>query len=102
MRPSLEEQEATISFGRLDKTAKVYASDTRYINKLDKLTESSPDWKCTGQETSEGDVVGKFYECPVKFISFRGKQKESRPMTEEQKAKAAEIFRQWRESQRQK
>lgn len=41
---SSEEQEVHISFGRNDKVAKVYASDTRYIYKLDKLVENNPDF----------------------------------------------------------
>ena len=87
---SSDEQEVHISFGRNDKAAKVYASDTRYINKLDKLVENNPDfWKCTRIEIIKGEVIGKSYECPISLISLRSK-KVSRVLTEEQK----EEFRQ--------
>lgn len=87
---SSDEQEVHIGFGRNDKVAKVYASDTRYIYKLDKLVENNPDfWKCTGTETVKGEVIGKSYECPISLISLRSK-KVSRVITEEQK----EEFRQ--------
>jgi len=90
MSLSSDEQEVHISFGRNDKVAKVYASDTRYINKLDKLVENNPDfWKCTGTETIKGEVIGKSYECPTSLISLRSK-KTVRVLTEEQK----EEFRQ--------
>ena len=87
---SSDEQEVHINFGRNDNVAKVYASDTRYINKLDKLVENNPDfWKCTGTETVKGEVIGKSYECPISLISLRSK-KTVRVLTEEQK----EEFRQ--------
>lgn len=87
---SSDEQEVHTSFGRNDNVAKVYASDTRYINKLDKLVENNPDfWKCTGTETVKGEVIGKSYECPISLISLRSK-KTVRVLTEEQK----EEFRQ--------
>ena len=82
---SSDEQEVHISFGRNDKVAKVYASDTRYIYKLDKLVKNNPDfWKCTGTETVRGEVIGKLYECPASLISFRSK-KTVKVLTEEQK-----------------
>ena len=82
---SSDEQEVHVSFGRNDNVAKVYASDTRYINKLDKLVENNPKfWKCTGTETVRGEVIGKSYECPISLISFRSK-KTVKILTEEQK-----------------
>lgn len=82
---SSDEQEVHISFGRNDNVAKVYASDTRYINKLDKLVENNPDfWKCTRIEIVKGEVIGKLYECPISLISFRSK-KTVKILTEEQK-----------------
>lgn len=101
MKPILEERETVINFGRLDKTASVYTSDERLMTKLDKFVKQDTGWKFLKQETCQGDTVSKTYECPVELISFRSK-KVARELTEEQKAKAAERFRQYRESQNQK
>lgn len=67
---------------------KVETTDPRYIHKLDKLCKENPDtWKATGDETINGEVVGRFYSCPVNCISFRSRKRE---MTEEQKEVARE------------
>lgn len=87
MKPILEERETVINFGRLDKTASVYTSDERLMTKLDKFVKQDTGWKLKGQETCEGDVVSKTYECPVEFISFRSKKV---AYTEEQKKERSE------------
>ena len=85
MKPTYEEQETIINISRTENTATIYTSDSRYMTKLDKLVENNPDeWKCTGQEKQEGDVVAKYYECQAKYISFRSRTVK-RELTEEQK-----------------
>ena len=93
MKPILEERETVINFGRLDKTASVYTSDERLMTKLDRFVKQDTGWKLKGQETCQGDLVSKTYECPVEFISFRSK-KVTRELTEEQRERMAEQARQ--------
>ena len=67
---------------------KVETTDPRYIHKLDKLCRENPDtWQAGGDQTINGEVIGKFYSCPVNCISFRSRKRE---MTEEQKEVARE------------
>ena len=92
MRPSSEEQETIIRIGRLSDRAEICTSDLRYMTKLDRLVENSPEWEFVRQETCEGDVVEKFYRCPVKFISFRSKAVK-RELTDEQRQELADRLR---------
>lgn len=89
MRPSTEEQETVINFGRNDSKATVYTSDARIMTKLDRFVSESEVWELEGQETCEGDIVAKKYSCPVNFISFRSKKRvvQGRPLSQEQIAK---------------
>lgn len=89
MRTPIEEQETIIRIDRVSDTAEIYTSDTRYMNKFDKLVESSPEWEFEQQTYCEGDVVGKFYKCPVNFISFRTKTVK-KDLTDEQRAALAD------------
>jgi hypothetical protein len=88
---SSEEQEVHVSFGRLDDRASIYVSDTRYINKLDKLVEKSPEWKREHVEIikATGELVGVTYSCPINLISFRSATKVVN-MTDEEKILRAE------------
>lgn len=72
----IEEQETHINWNRGDAVAKIYVSDMTMINKLDKLVAlEDSEWKMTGEnKMKNGDLLGRFYECPVKFISFRSKR----------------------------
>lgn len=75
MSLTLEEQEVHVSFGRLDNKAVIYTSDTRYMNKFNKLV-ASPDSEWKLEETAKlknGEVVGCTYSCPITLISFRSK-----------------------------
>ena len=100
MKPTYDEQETIIRIERTSKTVKICTTDSRYMTKFDKLVKNNPDeWKFTDQETCQGDVVEKFYECPVNLISFRGKTGTGRELTEEQKKASAERLRRYRESQ---
>jgi hypothetical protein len=100
MKPTREEMETIIRIGRMNDKAVISTTDSVHMTKLDKLVKINPDeWKFTGQETCQGDVVEKFYECPVNLISFRTKTATGREMTEEQKKASAERLRRYRESQ---
>ena len=93
MKPTYDEQETIIRIERTSKTVKICTTDSRYMTKFDKLVKSNPDeWKFIDQETCQGDVVEKFYECPVNLISFRAKTGKGRELTEEQKQKMREGF----------
>lgn len=89
MRPSLDERETIVNYGRLDDRAVVYTSDERVMTKLDRFVSESEVWEFEGQETCEGDIVAKKYSCPVNFISFRSKKRvvQGRPLSQEQIAK---------------
>lgn len=93
MKPTYDEQETIIRIERTSKTVKICTTDSRYMTKFDKLVKNNPDeWKFTDQEICQGDVVEKFYECPVNLISFRSKTGTGRELTEEQKQKMREGF----------
>ena len=97
MKPTLEERETIINFGRLDKVASVYTSDDTVMTKLDKFVKQNTGWKFKSQETCQGDIVSKTYECPVEFISFRSKKV---TYTEEQKKAMAERLIKARQNQK--
>ena len=83
----VSEQEVSIVFTRDEDFATIYASDTTYITKLDKLCKTSPEYYSLIKDTGRG----KMYKCEDKtLISFRQKKKE---MSEENKAKASERFK---------
>ena len=95
MKPSLAEQETIIRIDRLSDTAEIYTSDSRYMTKFDKLVKNSPEWEFVRQDICEGDVCGKSYRCPVKFVSFRSKNTKL-DLTDEQRAARAELLRRYR------
>mgnify|MGYP000974231578 CR=1 FL=1 len=72
------EQECVITIDRDTRRATIYASDTRYINKLDKLYERVREHRnCDG-------ITAVEYEVPEKLISFRSGIVK-RTLTDEQK-----------------
>lgn len=77
------EQETHISWMRDEPFAKIYASDSTQITRLDKLCKESPDMYQLIEDTG----YGKRYICKDKsLISLR---KTKRQMTESQKEQAA-------------
>lgn len=72
----IEEQETHINWSRGDVVARIYASDMTMINKLDRLAAmEDSEWKMVGEnKMKNGDLLGRFYECPVQLISFRTKR----------------------------
>lgn len=76
------EQETNINFMRDEDIAVVYTSDSTTMTKLDKLiTLPDTEWKLKEihrlQDT--GEIVGKTYTCPKKFISFRSVRRQGKP-----------------------
>ena len=91
---SIAEQEVNISWMRDEDFAKIYASDSTTITKLDKLCKTSPDMYKLVSETP----VGKSYICMDKgMISFREKKRE---LSEEQKEAAGERMRLYQASRK--
>lgn len=83
------EQEICINAMRDEKFATIYASDSTYITKLDKLCKESPDMYSLIQNTGRGK---KYLLKDKTLISFRAKKRE---LTDEQKKKAAECMRKY-------
>lgn len=89
----IDEQETIIILGRDSQIALISTTDTRHMNKFDKLVKNNPaEWRLHGDYTSNGDVVEKEYECPINLISFR---KATKTISDEQKEAAAERMRRY-------
>ena len=89
-----DDQETTITFRRMEKSAVIWTSDSTIMNKLDKLAEKSNHYKATGVGRIGGRIVDKTYELDDKsLLSFRA-DKIKRDLTEEQRAIMAERFKQ--------
>ena len=90
------EQETVINFNAAEETCSIYSADPAFMRKLDKLCVSNPGhFKQTRDSKVKGKVVGKFYECPKRFISLRTKDVK-REMTEDAKKAFAERMRKTR------
>lgn len=89
MNVPLNEQETVIQISRTEKAATIYTSDSTMMTKLDHRCKDAPEYyKLDRVETSEGDIVGKFYTVTDrKMVSLRGKK---RIISDEQKEKFAE------------
>lgn len=86
------EQEICVNAMRDEKSATIYASDSTYITKLDKLCKESPDMYSLIEDTGRG----KRYSLKDKtLISFRARKRE---LTDEQKKQAAERMRKYQAS----
>lgn len=90
----IEEQETHISWSRGDARAKIYVSDVTTMTKLDKLvTATDSEWTLDKEyREKDGRVQGKFYSCPVEFISFRSKRT-TQNLTDEQREALSERMR---------
>ena len=60
-----EEQETVIQIDRLTKTATIYTTDSRYINKMDKIYERHKVIR------NHGRIAAIEYKVPEKLISYR-------------------------------
>lgn len=92
---SIEEQETHVNWSRGDERAKVYASDSTTITKLDKLVnQEGTEWRLEEvAKLTNGTVVGKTYSCPVSCISFRLKKNKRLELSEEEKIRRAELLK---------
>lgn len=88
---SYVEQETVITIDRETRRACIYTSDTRFINKLDKLYERKK-----VHRNADG-ITAVEYEVPEKYISFRSKITKPN-YTEEQRAALSERMKKMRES----
>ena len=75
---SSEEQETVISWDRVDRTARIYTTDRRYIGKLDKLYD-----RVRVYRNADG-ITAVEYEVPEKLISFR-RETSKKEYTDEEK-----------------
>ncbi len=85
----ISEQETVITIDRETREARIYASDTRTINKLDKLYE-----RRRVHRNADG-ITAVEYEVPEKYISFR-KGVVRQELSEEQRAARSERMKKWR------
>ena len=81
-----EEQETHITKGALDNEWIIYTTEPGMMAKLDKLCETSPEWKHQGTQRIQGSIVSRTYSCTPGMISFRSKVKAAN-FSEEEKAK---------------
>lgn len=88
---SLAEQETTINIDRETRTACIYTSDTRVINKLDKLYER----KCV-HRNADG-ITAVEYQVPEKLVSFR-KGIVTQQLTAEQRQKVKQRLQRGKEA----
>ena len=84
------EQETVICIDRETRAARIYTSDTRFINKLDKLYERKR------VHSNEDGIRAVEYEVPEKYISFR-KGIVRQQLTDEQKRIRSERMKKLRE-----
>ena len=98
---SVEEQELHISMMRGDERFTVYASNTLYINKLDKFAAKNSDWKVEEIAKVDGEVVAKTYSAPIKYLLLREKIPPKRELTEEEKEVLRERMQKMQEARKQ-
>lgn len=83
------EQETVICIDRETRAARIYTSDTRFINKLDKLYERKM------VHRNEDGITAVEYEVAEKLISFRS-GKTTRVYTDEERAALSERMKKMR------
>lgn len=90
MSVSRYEQETTITLNEEEGTASIFSASPVWMRKLDKLCAEHPG-ECAATEESvlHGEVVGRFYTVPKKYIKI-SPPKKMPERTEEQKAAARE------------
>ena len=92
-----DEQEVAVSFYRKGDRAKISVSDNTFMTKISRAVKRSPDdfviWEA-GRDR-DNNVMGYNIECPKSFIHIVPKRENSRVITEEQKAQAAERLKKY-------
>ena len=90
----VSEQETHILIMRDEPFARIYSSDTRMLNKLQKLCKNSPDmW----QMEKEDEISGSFICKDKKLVSLRS-HKIKRNLTDEQRQELAERLKKVRDN----
>lgn len=82
----LEEQEVNIGFTRVDEVCQLYASDSKWITKMDKLCEKNPEQFKKVAQTKHGCT----YEFPKKFLTIRSKDRKM-TLSDEQRKQRSEF-----------
>ena len=86
---TLDEQETTIQFNRVNDYARICTSDSTMKTKYDKLCKNSPNhWKIISQD----EIFSTYKCCPKTLISARSKITE-RNLSDEQKQIMADRLR---------
>lgn len=78
---SVNEQETVIVINRTSDTARLYTSDTRYLNRFSRLYAD----KEVKQYRNDGAVVAKEYEVDKRYITFRSALPKRRIVSDEEK-----------------
>lgn len=86
------EQETVIQISRDTEIANIYTTDSRYINKLDKI------YNPTRIIKNKRRIVAKEYEVPAKLISFRSKVTKLN-LTDEQRKKLSDEMKKRRKEE---
>ena len=87
----VNEQETVIVIDRETRRATIYTTDTRYMNKLDKI------YKRKNTRLNDGKIAALEYEVPEKLVSFRSKATK-RNLTEEQRQAFTERMKKAKEA----
>lgn len=78
---SVNEQETVIVINRTSDTARLYTSDTRYLNRFARLYAD----KEIKQYQNDGEVVAKEFEVDKRYITFRSALPKRRTVSDEEK-----------------
>jgi hypothetical protein len=78
---SLAEQETVIVIDRASDTARLYTSDTRFLNRFKRLYAD----KETKQYKQDGEVVAREFEVDKRYITFRSALPKRRQVSDEEK-----------------
>jgi len=92
------EQETQISFNAAEDKAELYTADPVMIRKMNKLVEENPE-QFQGKVHSryQGKPYAMLYTLPKRFVVIRTKDRRN-TITEEQRARARELMKQYHES----
>ena len=78
---SLAEQETVIIIDRASDTARLYTSDTRFLNRFNRLYAD----KETKQYKQDGEVVAREFEVDKRYITFRSALPKRRQVSDKEK-----------------
>lgn len=78
---SIAEQETVIVIDRTSDTARLYTSDTRFLNRFNRLYAD----KETKQYKQDGETIAKEYEVDKRYITFRSALPKRRQVSDDEK-----------------